>query len=213
MRIGILGSGHIGRTLAALWVWAGHEVALSNTRGPDTLREVVEDLGERAHAMTAADAAAFGGVVVLAVPFIRYRDLPVEQLASKIVIDTSNYYPDRDGHFDELDSGESTSSEVIAAALPGARVVKAINTMYWERLRAAGQPHGSHGRLAIPIAGDDAEAKSVVSQLLDEIGFDPVDTGSLRDGGRRQQPGSAIYNVPLTRAGIEQRLDAASKGS
>jgi len=212
MRIGILGSGHIGRTLAALWVWAGHEVALSNTRGPDSLREVVEDLGEHAHATTATEAAAFGEVVVLAVPFIRYRDLPVQQLTSKIVIDTSNYYPDRDGHLAELDSGDATSSEVIAAALPGARLVKAINTMYWERLRAAGQPRGSHGRLAIPLAGDDAEAKSVVAKLIDEIGFDPVDTGSLRAGGRRQQPGSAIYNVPLTRAGIEQRLSAASKG-
>ena len=212
MRIGILGSGHIGRTLAALWVWAGHEVALSNTRGPDSLREVVEDLGEHARATTATEAAAFGEVVVLAVPFIRYRDLPVQQLTSKIVIDTSNYYPDRDGHHAELDSGDATSSEVIAAALPGARLVKAINTMYWERLRAAGQPRGSHGRLAIPLAGDDAEAKSVVAKLIDEIGFDPVDTGSLRAGGRRQQPGSAIYNVPLTRAGIEQRLSAASKG-
>ena len=151
MRIGILGSGHIGRTLAALWVWAGHEVALSNSRGPDSLRDVVEDLGEHAHAMTAAEAAAFGDVVVLAVPFIRYRDLPAKQLASKIVIDTSNYYPDRDGHLAELDSGDVTSSEVIAAALPGARLVKAINTMYWERLRAAGQPRGSHGRLAIPL--------------------------------------------------------------
>ncbi len=130
MRIGIIGSGHIGGTLAGHFVAAGHEVAVSNSRGPETLAELVAALGTRAQAVTAEEAARFGDLVVVSVPFGRYRELPTEGVASKVVVDTNNYYPQRDGHFEELDRDRTTSSELLQAHLPGARVVKAFNAIY-----------------------------------------------------------------------------------
>jgi len=209
MRIGIIGSGHIGGTLAMLLARAGHEVAVSNSRGPESLAGLVDQVGERARAGTPAEAAAFGDVVVVSIPFGRHDELPAERLSGKVVVDTTNYYSQRDGSFAELDADQTTSSELLAGRLPDARLVKAFNTIYWERLRDRGRPQPFDGdRLAIPLAGDDAEAKRVVAGLIDEIGFDPVDTGTLAQGGRRQQPGSPIYNVPLTGDELRQRLDA-----
>ena len=140
MRIGIIGAGHIGGTLARHFVDVGHEVAVSNSRGPETLAGLVEELGGRAQAMTAAEAARFGELVIISVPFGRYRELPTEAVAGKVVIDTNNYYPQRDGHFEELDSDRTTSSELLQAHLPGARVVKAFNAILWTRLRDDGPP-------------------------------------------------------------------------
>jgi predicted dinucleotide-binding enzyme len=197
MRIGIIGSGKVGGTAAALLAAAGHEVALSNRRGPDSLREEVERLGPGARAATPAEAAAFGEVVIVAIPFGAYRDLPADALAGRIVVDAGNYYPGRDGHIEALDAGTTTSSELVAGHLPGARVVKAFNTIHYARLRDEGRPRGAPDRLAIPLAGDDPEAKALVARLIDEMGFEPVDTGSLAEGGRRQQPGSPIYGRPL----------------
>jgi hypothetical protein len=202
MRIGLIGAGHIGGTLARLFVGAGHEVAISNSRGPDSLGGLVSELGERARAVTPAEAAAIGEVVVVSVPFGRYEQVPAEALAGKIVIDTNNYYPNRDGHYSDLDNDSTTSSEMLQAHLVGARVVKAFNTLYARWLAEEGRPTGASGRTAIPIAGDDPDAKRVVSRLVDQIGFDAVDLGGLA-AGRRFQPGTAIYAKQLTRSQIE----------
>jgi 8-hydroxy-5-deazaflavin:NADPH oxidoreductase len=208
MRIGVIGSGNIGATVAGLLVGAGNEVAIANSRGPESLAELVADLGERAGAATIGQAAAFGDVVLVAIPFGRYRELPAPTLEGTIVIDATNYYPERDGGFAELDSGAVTSSELVAAHLGGSRLVKAFNTMYYGRLAREGRPDAPvDERLAIFLAGDDDAAKELVAGLIDEIGFAPVDTGTLSEGGRLQQPGSDVYNVPLTGAEGHAAID------
>jgi predicted dinucleotide-binding enzyme len=208
VRIGIIGAGHIGGTLAKLVANAGHEVSLSNSRGPETLVRLVEELGGRVQALTAAEAERFGEVVVVSVPFGRYRELPTEAVAGKVVIDTNNYYPQRDGHFEELDSDRTTSSELLQAHLPDARVVKAFNAIQWMRLRDEGRPAGDPERLGIPISGDDEEAKRTVSELTDQIGFDPVDAGTLAQGGRKHQTGAPAYTQGLPTAELRARLSA-----
>jgi len=197
MKIGIIGAGNIGATAARLFVHAGHEIAISNSRGPESLRELVTLLGPRAHAVTVDEAARFGDVVLLAVPWRSPKALPKpEAVEGKIVIDAMNPYKP---NFALYDLGNSTSSEETARRLPGARLVKAFNTIYYEHLATRGRTDLPVGqRHAIFVAGDDADAKRVVTQLIEEIGFAPVDTGSLREGGRQQQPGSAIYNKPMT---------------
>jgi 8-hydroxy-5-deazaflavin:NADPH oxidoreductase len=206
MRIGIIGSGKIGGTLARRFVDAGHEVAVSNSRGPETLEDLVAELGPRARALTAADAEGFGELVVVSVPLGRYRELPTASVAGKVVIDTNNYYPQRDGHFEELDADRSTSSELLQAHFPGARVVKAFNAILWTRLRDDARPAGDPERLGIPISGDDEEAKETVAQLIDEIGFDPVDAGGLAEGGRKHQPGTPAYTKGLPTSELRARL-------
>jgi predicted dinucleotide-binding enzyme len=198
MRIGIIGAGNIGGTLARLLTRAGHEVVVANSRGPKTLAGLVAELGERATAGTVADAAGAGEVVMVAVPFPRYRDLPAAGLAGKIVVDANNDWSGEGG--DAL-----SSSEVIAAALTGARVVKAFNTIHYVELDSQGTVAGTPGRRAIPIAGDDPEAKAVVAGLIDDIGFDVYDVGSLA-AGRRIEPGSPAFNVGLTREEIAAAL-------
>jgi len=198
MRIGIIGAGHIGANAARLFIDAEHEVAIANSRGPETLRELVAELGPNADAATPAEAARFGELVLLAIPLKDYTTLPAAELEGKIAIDAMNYYPARDGHIGELDSDERTSSELVAASLPATRVVKAFNTIWFEHLRTQGNKSAPVAeRRAIFVAGDDAEAKAAVSRLIEEIGFGPVDTGSLRDS-RRQQPGAAMYNRDIT---------------
>jgi predicted dinucleotide-binding enzyme len=208
MKIGIIGAGHIGGTLARHFVHTGHQVAVSNSRGPATLRALVESLGARAQAMTAAEAAEFGDVVVVSIPLGRYRELPTEGVAGKVVIDTNNYYPQRDGHFAELDSDRTTSSELLQAHLPDARVVKAFNAIQWEHLRDDGRPTGDPARVGIPISGDDEEAKRAVAQLIDQIGFDAVDAGTLAAGGRKHQPGSPAYTMGVRSGELRSRLGA-----
>lgn len=208
MRIGIVGAGHIGGTLAGHFVAAGHEVAVSNSRGPETLAGLVEELGGGAQALTAAEAAQFGDVVVVSVPFGRYGELPTEGVAGKVVVDTNNYYPQRDGHFEELDSDRTTSSELLQAHLSDARVVKAFNAIHWRRLRDDGRPAGDSERVGIPISGDDEPAKRTVAELIDQIGFDPVDAGTLADGGRKHQPGSPAYTEGLHTGELRARLAA-----
>jgi 8-hydroxy-5-deazaflavin:NADPH oxidoreductase len=198
MKIGILGSGNIGATAARLFVAEGHEVALSNSRGPESLRDLISELGPRAHAMTIDDAARFGDVVLLAVPWRAPEALPKpEFLRGKIVIDAMNPYR-ADGGFYDL--GGSTSSEEVLKRIPGTRLVKAFNTIYYVHLANRGRKDlPLDQRHTIYVAGDDAEAKKLVSGLIEEIGFAAVDTGSLRDGGRMQQPDSPIYNKTYNR--------------
>jgi 8-hydroxy-5-deazaflavin:NADPH oxidoreductase len=195
MKIGIIGAGKIGSTLAGLFVAAGHQVAISNSRGPDTLADLVAQLGGGAQAMTAADAADFGDVVVVSVPLHAYRQVPVEGTAGKVVVDTNNYYPQRDGNVEELDDDSTTSAELLQAHLPDARVVKAFNAIMWRHLRGDGRAAGDRERLGIPISGDDEEAKRTVAELIDQIGFDPIDAGTLAVGGRKHQPGAPGYTM------------------
>jgi len=207
MRIGIIGAGHIGGTAARLFVDAGHDVSISNSRGPESLREMVGRLGPHARAATVEEAARFGDVVLLAAPWRTPEALPpAEAVAGKIVIDAMNPYSPSGEIYD---LGDSTSSEEVLKRLPGARLVKAFNTIYYEHLATRGnrqQPIPE--RHAVFVAGDDAQAKQVVSKLIDEIGFAPVDTGSLHEGGKRQQPGSPIYNHPMTAREGQQLLSA-----
>ena len=197
MNIGIVGSGNIGATAAKHFAEAGHEVATSNSRGPETLEGLVAGIGPRARASNVEEAAGFGEVVLVAIPFFAYEALPTDPLAGKIAVHAMNYCPGRDG---EMDLDGLGSSELLARHLPDARIVKAFNTVYYETLGAGGRPDAPPGeRLVLFVAGDDAEAKTVVSGLIEEIGFTPVDVGTLQDG-RNQQPGSPIYNVPMNEA-------------
>jgi len=198
MKIGIIGAGHIGSATARLFIDAGHDVAISNSRGPETLRNLIAELGPNARAATPEDAARFGEIVLLAIPLKDYTTLPAEELRGKIVIDAMNYYPNRDGNIAALDSGETTSSAMVAAHLAGARVVKAFNTIWFEHLKTKGNKNApADQRRAIFISGDDADAKAVVSHLIEEIGFGAVDMGSLA-ASHRQQPDSAVYNRDIT---------------
>ena len=194
--IGFIGSGNIGSTLARLAVHGGHQVVMSNSRGPETLADLVAELGSAAEAGTPWDAAERGDVVVVTVPLKSYEAVPAEPLRGKVVIDTNNYSPQRDGRIPALDDGATTSSELLQDHLAGARVVKVFNTIYYVDLAEQGQPAGTAGRRALPLAGDDPEAKAAVAGLVEEFGFDVVDAGGLAEG-RRFQPDSPVYNVRL----------------
>ncbi|HEX7085735.1 MAG TPA: NADPH-dependent F420 reductase [Vicinamibacterales bacterium] len=187
MTIGFIGAGNIGSQLARLAIAAGHDVVLSNSRGPETLRDLVAELGPRARAATPDEAARAGDIVVVSVPLKAYRSVPVAPLAGKVVIDTNNYYPQRDGHFPELDNESTTTSELLQAHLPTSKVVKAFNHIYARDLTKDGQPAGTPNRRALAIAGNDAEAKKRVSELIDQFGFDVVDIGPLSESWRIQR--------------------------
>jgi predicted dinucleotide-binding enzyme len=193
MKIGIIGSGKIGATAARLFIAAGHAVAISNSRGPESLRTLVQELGANAKAMSVDEAGSYGDVILLATPWHMENAHPTaERLRGKIVIDAMNPYNPAGGFFD-LDG--STSSEIVLQRIPGARLVKAFNTIYYEHLAMRGRKElPVQERHAIYLAGDDAQAKKVVAGLIEDLGFAPVDTGSLRDGGQLQQPDSPIYN-------------------
>lgn len=193
--IGVIGAGNLGGTVARLLSWEGHPVAIASRRGPASIGTSAAQFGPNVRAVSLEEAAEFGEVVLLAIPFGQHTTLPASKLKGKIVIDAMNYYPQRDG---DIDFGGLTSSELVARQFPGARIVKAFNTMHFETLGASGNPDVEpEERLVIFVAGDDAEAKGVVSILIEEIGFAALDTGSLREGGRMQEPGSPIYNRPL----------------
>jgi 8-hydroxy-5-deazaflavin:NADPH oxidoreductase len=193
--IGLIGSGNIGSTVARLAVAAGHDVVLSNSRGPQTLQDLVSELGPKARAATSAEAATAGDIVVVTVPLRAYRDIPAEPLAGKVVIDTNNYYPDRDGVFAELENGSSTTGELLQKHLPEARVVKGFNNIWFGHLGSLGRPADSPDRSALPIAGDDIDAKQAVTALLDSLGFDAVDAGPLAENWRTQRD-APVYVTP-----------------
>ncbi|MFJ2645877.1 NADPH-dependent F420 reductase [Streptomyces sp. NPDC087420] len=188
--LGLIGSGHIGSTLARIAVANGLDVVLSNSRGPETLVDLVAELGPHAKAGTPAEAAAAGDWVVVTIPLKAYQQVPVEPLVGKTVLDTNNYYAARDGNLPELDAG-TTSSELLQAHLEGAHVVKAFNNIYFEHLAVLSRPKGAPDRSALPIAGD-AEGKARAVELLDTLGFDAVDAGPLAEGWR-YGPGTDAY--------------------
>lgn len=208
--IGLIGAGHIGSQIARLAVASGYSVVISNSRGPETLAALVAELGPGARAASSADAAMAGDIVVVTVPLKNYRQVPVEPLAGKIVIDTNNYYPQRDGRIPELDSESTTTSELLQAHLPKSRVVKAFNHIYAAQLTTDGQAAGSKDRRALVIAGDDLEAKATVKNLLDQFGFDTVDAGPLKEGWRiqRDTPG---YGPRRTAEELRRDLAAAKR--
>ena len=185
--IGLIGAGHIGSQVARLAVAHGYRVVISNSRGPETLSALVAELGANARADTPAGAARAGDIVVVTIPLKDYRTVPVQPLAGKIVIDTNNYYPQRDGHIPELDNESTTTAELLQSHLPAAKVVKAFNHIYAAQITTDGQPAGSKNRRALVIAGDDASAKATVTELLDQFGFDTVDAGPLKEGWRIQR--------------------------
>jgi 8-hydroxy-5-deazaflavin:NADPH oxidoreductase len=193
--IGFIGSGHIGSTVARLSIGAGYTVVMSNSRGPQTLAGLVGELGDLARAATGEEAAAAGDLVVVTIPVAAYGDLPAAPLAGKLVIDTCNYYPERDGQIPELDSGALTSSELIQRQLADSTVVKAFNNIMYLHLLALSRPAGAADRSYLPISGDDAGAKARTTGFLDAIGYGAVDVGSLAESWR-QEPGSPVYGNP-----------------
>jgi predicted dinucleotide-binding enzyme len=210
--IGIIGAGHIGSQIARLAVANDYNVVISNSRGPETLSALIAELGPKARAATAVEAAKAGDIVVVTVPLKNYRKVPVGPLAGKIVIDTNNYYPERDGHIPELDNESTTTSELLQAHLPTSKVVKAFNHIYAADLTTHGQPAGAENRRALVIAGDDKDAKARVTNLLDQFGFDTVDAGPLREGWRiqRDTPG---YGPRRTAEELRRDLAAAKRYS
>ncbi len=193
--VGLIGSGMIGGTVARLSVAAGHHVVLSNSRGPETLKDLAGELGPLAAAGTCEEAAGAGDLVVVAIPVKAYSGVPAGPLVGKPVLDTGNYYPQRDGRIAELDDGSLTSSGLLQRDLPQARVVKVFNDIYFKHLRSLARPSGAADRSALPIAGDDEAAKAAVTAFLDSIGYDTVDAGPVAESWR-QEPGTPVYGAP-----------------
>ncbi len=209
MKIGIIGAGNIGANLARILEKAGHDVKLANSKGPESLREIVD--GTAIAAVTRDNAVKDVDVIILSVPFARNPELaPVlaDVPASVIIVDTSNYYPTRDGRIEEVEEGKLET--VWSSEQVGRPLVKAWNALLSFTLTEAGSENGSASRLAIPIAGDDAAAKSVVSRLVDETGFDVVDAGPISESWRFQ-PGAPAYCTELDAAGVARALSSADK--
>ena len=206
--LGLIGAGHIGSALAQTALDAGYDVVLSNSRGPETLAALVAELAARpsvrgtVRAGTAEEAATAADLAVVTIPVKAIGQVPVEPLAGKVVIDTNNYYPQRDGHIAELDDGTTTSSELLQAHLPESRVVKAFNNIQFGHLGSLQRPAGSPERSVLAIAGDDDTAKQTVAQFLDSIGYDAYDVGALSEGWRFQ-PDTPAYGGPYVAPGAE----------
>jgi 8-hydroxy-5-deazaflavin:NADPH oxidoreductase len=193
--MGFIGSGHLGSAIARLAIEAGYRVVLSNSRGPETIADLVAELGPRASAATSWDAAAAGDIVVLAVPVGAFADLPAAALAGKTAIDTCNYGPERDGHIPELDGTSLTSSELLLRYIPDAMLVKAFNNIYFKHLLSLARPAGAADRSFLPIAGDSAPAKKAVTEFIGSIGYSVVDAGRLVDNWR-QATGTPVWGTP-----------------
>lgn len=210
MKIGIIGAGHIGGTLTRRLRTLEHDVSVANSRGPETLTELADETG--AHAVTVTDAARGKDVVIVTIPENSVPDLPDDLFEdvpeSTVVVDTGNYYPQRDGRIEAIEAG-TAESRWVAQQL-GRPVVKAFNNIYARHLMENGRPAGEEGRIALPVAGDDANAKQVVMKLIDELGFDSVDAGEL-DESWKQQPGTPVYATDLDVKGVKRALSEASR--
>ena len=209
-RVGIIGAGHIGSAIARGLLAQGHEVAISNSRGPETLVELVDQLGDGAHAATAADAAAFGEWAVVTVPLKAIDDLPVDELAGKIVVDTNNYYWERDGHIAELDEKRTTTSQMLQDRLPRSTVVKGFNHIVSSQILSDGMPAGTPDRRALATAGDTEDGIRFMTELYNAFGYDTVAIGPLSESWRieRDQPG---YGQRLTSAELREALARAER--
>ncbi|WP_262002213.1 NADPH-dependent F420 reductase [Microbacterium sp. Mcb102] len=192
--LGIIGAGHIGSQVARVAVANGYDVVIANSRGPETLADLVKELGPRAKAATAEDAAAAADVAVVTVPLRAIDALPAAELAGKIVLDTNNYYFERDGHIEALDKGETTTSELVQRALPDSKIAKAFNHIFAAEITTDGKPAGAPNRRALATAGDDAEAVAFATRFYDEAGFDTVNVGPLSESWRveRDRPAYVV---------------------
>ncbi len=208
--LGLIGAGKMGGQLARLAVANGYDVVLSNSRGPESLAPLLDELGDHARAGTPAEAAAAGDLVIVSIPLHQIHSLPFPELAGKIVIDTSNYYPQRDGDIGVLDDETTTVSEMLQALLPQSHVVKAFSHINWGDLTADPQPADSPTRRAITVAGDDPDARARVAQLINKLGFDAVDLGPLEEGWRVQRDTPA-YGVRLDVVELRDALAAAKR--
>jgi predicted dinucleotide-binding enzyme len=208
--IGIIGSGNIGSSVARAAIAHDYDVVIANSRGPESLQDLIAELGPRAAAATVADAAQAGDLVLVAIPLKAIGALPPEPFDGKIVMDANNYYPQRDGQIAELDDESTTSSELLQRQLPGAKVVKAFNHIMSAEILSTASAAGTPGRRALIVAGDDQEAKDAVARFIDTIGFDVVDIGKLSEGWRiqRDTPG---YVGRLDAAGLRQAVESAKR--
>lgn len=206
MEIGIIGSGHIGGTLTRRLRSLGHDVAVANSRGPQSLADLAAETGARA--VSVEEAVQGAELVVIAIPLKAVPQLPAALFDGKLVVDANNYYPQRDGDIAELLDRSLSSSRWTADHLKGARVVKVFNNIQAAHLMDEGKPAGTAGRIALPVAGDDADAKRIVMELVDELGFDPVDAGTL-DESWRQQPDTPVYGTDRDADGVREGLAAA----
>ena len=209
MKIGIIGAGNIGGNLTRRFTQLGHEVYVANSRGPETLADLTRETG--AKAVTPKEAARQGEVVIVTIPEKNIPKLPRDLFAdtspSAVIVDTGNYYPQRDGKLADIESG-TTESRWVSEQL-GRPVVKAFNNIYAKHLLERGKPRGVPDRIALPVAGDDKRAKAVVIELLDEMGFDGVDAGGLDDSWK-QQPGTPVYGTDFNAEGVRKALAQAS---
>jgi predicted dinucleotide-binding enzyme len=206
MRIGVIGSGHVGGTLTRRLRQLGHEVTVANSRGPESLSGLATETG--ATAGTIESATQDADLVIVAIPLAAVPDLPAGAFRGRVVVDANNYYPERDGDIPELSDGSRTSTSWVAAHLPGSRVVKAFNSMIAQHQYELGRPAGDPDRIALPVAGDDPEAKRLVLGLVNELGFEPVDAGPL-DESWRQQPGTPVYATDRDANGVRTGLEHA----
>lgn len=209
MRIGMIGAGFMGRAVAQRALDAGHEVMISNSRGPQTLTSLVSGV-VGCQTGTVEQAIAFGDLVLIAIPFSKIQTLPAALLEGKIVMDANNYYPERDGQIAALDTHQTTTSSMLAAHLAGAKVVKAFNAILARDIDEHARPASATDRRALPIAGDDAQAKAVVSQFINEIGFEVVDTGTLADSWRFERA-KPCYCISLQTEELKKAIAAAER--
>ncbi|MBD1228925.1 NADPH-dependent F420 reductase [Xenorhabdus griffiniae] len=203
MKIGIVGAGFVGRAIAKLALSAGHEVMLSNSRSPNTLFSLKPMIG--CEIGSPEDAASFGDVVVLAIPMSAINDLPAKALQYKQVIDAMNYYPERDGIIEELESNTLTTSELISRVIPTSHITKAFNAIPMTELEQDGLPKGENNRRALPFAGNDEKGKKIVTQLYEEFGFDPLDVGSLSESWKFER-GRPVYCVRMNKTTLEEAI-------
>ncbi|GAA1313718.1 hypothetical protein GCM10009591_26650 [Brachybacterium tyrofermentans] len=208
--IGIIGAGHIGSQVARAVIAAGYDVVIANSRGPETLTDLVAELGPKARAATAEDAGTAGEVVVVTVPLHALDSIPVEPLAGKIVLDTNNYYYERDGRIDDLDQGETTTSQMLQEHLPTSKVVKAFNHIPFGDITTDTAPAGSPNRRALAVSSDFPEAVEFAVRLYDELGFDAVDVSPLSESWRVERDRPA-YVVRQTAAELRENLAAANR--
>lgn len=208
--LGIIGAGHIGSQVARVAVANGYDVVIANSRGPETLADLVAELGPHAKAATAAEAATAGDAVVVTVPLHAIDRLPVEELAGKIVLDTNNYYFERDGRIEALDKGETTTSELLQRQLPTSRIAKAFNHIYASEITADATPAGTPDRRALATAGDDAEAVAFVTRFYDQAGFDTVNVGPLSESWRVERDRPA-YVARLNAEELTAKIAVANR--
>jgi len=205
--IGIIGAGHIGSQVARAAIGAGYDIVIANSRGPETLADLVAELGPKARAATAKEAAAAGDFVVVSVPLTAYQQVPVAELAGKIVIDTNNYYFERDGRIEALDSGETTVSSMLQEHLPTSKVAKGFNHIHFDKITEEATPTGTPDRRALATASDFPEAVDLVTAFFDEIGFDTVSVGPLSESWRFERDRPA-YGPRLSR---DEMVDALAR--